>query len=126
MSLIKGMHHVCIKCTVEELEKVRDFYGAVLGLPIEREFTGGLMFNAGNCLVEVFTDGEEMLPTGAVRHFAFEVESTDACVAAVTAAGYEVFTPATDTVIDSAEPLPIRYAFCYGPVGEEVEFFEIK
>lgn len=124
--LVNGITHVCIKCTPEELPKVMNFYNEILGLTIDREWDGGIMLSAGNCIVEVFTDAENRLPTGAVRHFAFDVDSVDACVKAVSDAGYEVFTQPTDTVIASADPLPIRYAFCYGPVGEEVEFFEVR
>ena len=125
-ALIKGVTHVCIKCSPSELSEIIRFYHTVLGLPIECETADGIMFSAGNCSIEVFTDGGEHLPTGAVRHFAFEVNSADDCVKAVSDAGYEVFIPARDGVIESQPPLNIRYAFCYGPVGEEVEFFEVK
>ncbi|MEI3279584.1 MAG: hypothetical protein V8R46_01660 [Eubacterium ramulus] len=34
MSLIKGIHHVALKCCgKEEFEKTKQFYGEVLGLP---------------------------------------------------------------------------------------------
>ena len=38
-------------------------------------------------------------------------------------AGYEVFMEPTDKTIPSEIPYPIRVAFCYGPIGEEIEFF---
>ena len=35
MSLIKGIHHVALKCCgKEEFEKTKQFYGEVLGLPV--------------------------------------------------------------------------------------------
>lgn len=122
--LINSVTHICIKCSPEQLPEVLHFYCDVLGLSLAREWDGGVMISAGNCLIEVFTDAEAELPTGAIRHFAFDVDSVDACVEAVTAAGYEVFISARCAVIASKEPLPIRYAFCRGPVGEEIEFFQ--
>ena len=29
--MITGVHHVCVKCRPEELEKVQKFYGELLG-----------------------------------------------------------------------------------------------
>ena len=40
--------------------------------------------------------------------------------------GYEVFTQPNDIVIGSVPPFPARIAFCHGPVGEEIEFFQEK
>lgn len=39
--LIQGIHHVCIKCKSDELEKVRDFYSGILGLPEVRSTVAG-------------------------------------------------------------------------------------
>ena len=36
--LIQGIHHVCIKCRKDEIEKVKHFYGELLGLPILRSW----------------------------------------------------------------------------------------
>lgn len=128
--MIKGIHHVCIKCKKEEIGKVKQFYGEVLGLPIIREWGGaepdGFMFDTGSGLVEVFTDAKEALPQGAIRHFAFAVDDADACIEKVRAAGYPVTVEPKDVVIASNPPFPIRVAFCTGPVGEEIEFFQEK
>lgn len=125
MSLIKGMHHVSIKCcNDEEIAKTKAFYGDILGLPLVREWNAGMMFDAGGVLIEVFTNGEEQLPKGTIRHFAFAVDDVDACVKAVTDAGYEVFMGPKEIEIPSTPSLPARMAFCYGPLGEEVEFFQ--
>ena len=45
---------------------------------------------------------------------------------AVKAAGYEVFIEPKDIVIASNPPFPARIAFCRGPLGEEIEFFQEK
>ncbi len=126
--MIKGIHHVCIKCNKEEIGKVKQFYGEVLGLPIVREWgeedTEGFMFDTGSGIIEVFTNAKESLEQGAIRHFAFAVDDTDACIRMVKAAGYPVTVEPKDVVIASNPPFPIRVAFCIGPVGEEIEFFQ--
>lgn len=127
MSLINGIHHAALKCgTPEEYEKVRTFYGEVLGIPVARTWEGGTMFDTGSGIIEVFSTTEPQLPQGTIRHFAFAVSDTDACAAAVEAAGYTVFMRPKDIVIPSEPPFPARIAFCYGPLGEEIEFFQEK
>ena len=130
-NLVKGIHHVALRCdTPEVFEKTVDFYGNVLQLSVVRKWGEGkdigVMFDTGNGIVEVFASAEEKLPQGAIRHFAFETDDVDKCVEAVKKAGYTVFVEAGDLVIPAEEPYPIRMAFCYGPVGEEVEFFQVR
>lgn len=123
MSLIKGIHHISIKTSSEEeYEKTVDFYTNVLGLVIVRTWEHGIMFGAGDSIVEVFKNGER-LEQGAIRHIAFATDDVDACVEAVKKAGYEVFKGPQDICIPSEKPFPARMAFCYGPVGEQIEFF---
>jgi len=127
MSLIKGIHHTSMKCcNEEEYNKVVDFYQNILGLSVARTWENGIMFAAGTSLVEVFRDGEEALGKGVIRHMAFATEDVDACVKAVSDAGYEVFIGPKDIEIPSSPSFPARMAFCYGPLGEEIEFFQEK
>ena len=70
-AMIKGIHHVSMKCnTEEEINKVKDFYISVLDLKIVREWPDGFMIYTGNGYIEIFTnaDGEHRL--GSIRHFA--------------------------------------------------------
>ncbi len=54
--MIKGMHHISMKCgTAEELAKVREFYIVLLGLKVIREWAEGMMIDTGNGLLEIFT-----------------------------------------------------------------------
>ncbi len=125
MALVSGMHHVNIKCcNEEEYTKVLHFYKEILGLPIIRQWETGLMFDTGAGIIEVFTNGEEQAETGVIRHFAFATEDADACVKAVSDAGYKVFMGPMDIEIDSEPVYRARIAFCYGPLGEEIEFFQ--
>ncbi len=125
--LIEGIHHVCIKCSSKELDKIKHFYGEVLKLPVKRSWgegeKAGLMFDTGAGLIEVFASAKEHLPQGAVQHFALATKDVDACIEAVRATGYEITVEPKDVEIASEPPFPIRVAFAIGPVGEEIEFF---
>mgnify|MGYP004603514003 FL=1 len=125
--MIKGIHHVSMKCSnQEEYEKTLHFYKDILGLPVKRSWNAGIMLDTGAGLIEIFNDGEEKLDKGVIRHFAFAVDDADQCIDTVRKAGYEVFVEPKDVVIASMPPLPARVAFCYGPLGEEIEFFAEK
>lgn len=127
MSLIKGIHHVSMKCSsTEEYEKTIDFYKNILGIPVAREWQAGIMLDTGNGIVEIFNDGDDASGKGVIRHFAFATDDVDACVEAVKAAGYEVFIEPKDIEIASTPAFPARIAFCKGPLGEEIELFEEK
>ena len=130
MAMISGVHHIALKaCGEEEFKKTVDFYQNVLHMPLIRSWEGeeaGVMLDTGAGLMEIFMNGEDHPGQGAIRHMAFDVEDTDACVEAVRAAGYEITRGPEDIVIGSVPPLPARIAFCIGPVGEEIEFFQVK
>lgn len=127
-SLICGIHHVALKCDgTAEFEKTLHFYQDVLGLEPVRSWgegeNAGAMLSTGDGLLEIFASGRK-LPQGAIRHFALRTERVDDCVAAVRAAGYPITVETKDIVIASNPPFPARIAFCTGPVGEEIEFFQ--
>ncbi len=128
---ITGIHHIAIKCGSMELyEKTMHFYHDILGLPIARTWGEGeniaAMVDTGAGMLEIFAKATDTPSVGVVRHFAFDVEDTDACYEAVIAAGYESIMAPKDLVIASEPPYPARIAFCRGPLGEEVEFFHVK
>lgn len=124
--LVKGIHHVSLTCTTQnQYDKTIDFYANILGIEIWKQWDGGIMFKAGNAVVEVFfKDFEKDLVQGSIRHFAFAVDNADACVEAVRKAGYQVTVEPKEVVIPAGEGYPVRVAFCIGPVGEEIEFFQ--
>ena len=127
-SLICGVHHVALKCDgTAEFEKTLHFYQDVLGLEPVRSWgegeNAGAMLSTGDGLLEIFASGRK-LPQGAIRHFALRTERVDDCVAAVRTAGYPITVEPKDIVIASNPPFPARIAFCTGPVGEEIEFFQ--
>lgn len=123
--MIKGIHHISMKCgTKEEFERARDFYLNVLGFSAVREWTEGIMMDSGNGLLEIFCNGEGVKTKGAIRHVAFSTDDVDCIIAKVRAAGYEVFIEPKDIVIHSDPEFRARMAFCFGPLGEEIEFFQ--
>lgn len=122
--MIKGIHHISMKCgTAEELAKVKEFYIEILGLKIIRTWPEGLMIDTGNGLIEIFTNAEGEHRLGAIRHIALLTDNVDDTAAKVKDAGYEVFLEPNDKVIASDPEYKIRMAFCFGPLGEQVEFF---
>ena len=72
---------------------------------------------------EIFRNGVEPLPQGAIRHYAFAVDDVAACADLVEQAGYEVFVQPKSVNIGGDENFPAEVAFCKGPLGEEIEFF---
>ena len=122
---INGIHHISMKCgTKEEFERARDFYLNILGFSIVREWPEGIMLNSGGGLLEIFCNGAGIKSKGAIRHVAFSADDVDGLVAKVKAAGYEVFIEPNDIVIQSEPEFHARMAFCFGPLGEEIELFQ--
>ena len=122
--MIKGIHHISMKCeTPEELAKVKEFYIELLGLTICREWSDGLMIDTGSGYIEVFTNAKRFHQTGVIRHIALLTDDVDGLVEKVRARGYEILVEPNDKVIDSDPEYHIRMAFCFGPLGEQVEFF---
>lgn len=127
--LIKGIHHVALKCMEqEEFDRTISFYKNVLGLEVLRTWGegkgAGVMFSTGSGVIEIFANGEAPLEQGAIRHVAFATDDVDECIRTVHDAGYEIILEPEDKVIGSKPPYPIRVGFCIGPVGEEIEFFQ--
>ncbi len=125
--MIKGIHHVALKCCGnEEFEKVVGFYRDVLGLEVLRSWSEGTMLTTGAGIIEIFNDGDDHPVQGAIRHFAFSTDNVDEVAEAVRTAGYEVFIEPKDIQIQSDPVFPARIAFCRGPLGEEIELFQEK
>ena len=125
--MVLGIHHISLRCcSDDDYERARDFYCGVLGLRVFREWDGGVMLESGAGRIEIFRSGGGTREAGAVRHFAFACGDVDAAVSAVRAAGYEVFVEPKDVVLPSDPPIRARVAFCRGPIGEEIEFFDEK
>ena len=128
--MVTGIHHVSLKCSKgEQLKKVISFYTETLGMTIARQWGPdsndpiGIMFDTGNGIIEVFANTENDLPQSVIRHFALSVTDVDKLADRIERAGYDVFVKPKDIYISSENPLAARIAFCYGPLGEEIELF---
>ena len=125
--MITGLHHISMKCgTKEEFEKAKSFYLDILGFNIVREWPEGIMIDYGNGMLEIFSNGSGVKTKGALRHIAFATDNVDEMVDIVKKAGYEVFIEPNDIIIKSEPEFKARMAFCFGPLGEEIEFFQEK
>ena len=123
--MIGGIHHISMKCgTREELDRAKHFYLTVLGFSVVREWPEGIMIDSGSGLIEIFSSGAGMKTKGAIRHVAFSSDDVDGIVEKVKAAGVDVFIEPKDIVIRSEPAFHARMAFCFGPLGEEIEFFQ--
>lgn len=127
MSLIKGTHHIALKPVGrEQLQEEIHFYHDLLGLEIIRRWEdgSGVFLWTGNSVLEINDNGEANLPQGSIHHFALLTDDVDECVRRVREAGYEITIEPQNMTLPHAEGgMPIRMAFCKGPVGEDVEFF---
>lgn len=125
--MITGIHHVSMKCC--DPDKYREalrFYRDILGLRVYRQWAEGALLDTGAGLIEIFSNGPGVPEKGAVRHFALACDDVDAQIEAVRQAGYEVFIEPNDIQIPAVPPVRARMAFCIGPLGEEIEFFDEK
>ncbi len=118
--MIEGIHHFSMKCTKEEKDEVIRFYCGILGMKTAMQWENGFMLDSGNGLIEVFISPEGSRATGAIRHIALETQSADECARAAQEAGYTVFLEPREI----ERPVRARIAFCFGPLGEQIEFFQ--
>ncbi|OQB16011.1 MAG: Lactoylglutathione lyase [Firmicutes bacterium ADurb.Bin193] len=126
-TVARGFHHAGIR--VFDYEKTLKFYKEVLGLKEVLSWGEGdkriaiLEFADGSC-IEVFAGGtDEHKPKGAWLHIAIATDNCDEAIAAVRAAGMEIIKEPSDSTIKTRVA---RHAFCKGPDGELIEFFEQK
>lgn len=78
----------------------------------------------GNYL-EVFEDpAYQPDPNGAIIHFALRADDCDAALERARSAGAEVTVEPKDVAIPSNPVTPVRIAFCKGPEGAVIEFFQ--
>lgn len=122
--MITGLHHISMKCGNEEdFKRAKSFYLDLLGFATVREWPEGILIDLGNTKLELFNNGNGVKTLGAIRHIAFATDDVDGVIAKVKDAGYEVFIEPNDITIRSTPEVHARMAFCFGPLGEQIEFF---
>ncbi|MBN1933098.1 MAG: VOC family protein [Anaerolineae bacterium] len=123
-----GFHHIAMH--VRDLNATLKFYCE--GLGFEARFHWGtearrtvlLDTGDGNYLEVSQGEPEGFNPNGVVRHFALRTDDASKAIEAARAAGAEVTVEPRDVNLPSDPPMPIRIAFCKGPDGEIIEFFQ--
>lgn len=117
---VNGLHHVQIACPAGSEDLLRDFYGALVGLPeIPKPpvlaARGGVWFQVG--AQELHCGVEEGFAPARKAHPAFAVDDVDALAATVKGAGGAVTWD---------ENLPgVRRFHTADPVGNRVEFQQV-
>lgn len=126
MGRITGVHHVAVFPTGEQYKETVRFYTEILGFPIKQswgdEGAPCLMVSCGggSCM-EIIPSDREHGKDGPLVHIAFHCgDELDEIVEAVRSAGYAVRVEPQDIELCGK---PIRNAFFYGPLGEEIELF---
>jgi glyoxylase I family protein len=123
-----GFHHISMQ--VRDLDASIKFYTEGLGFKLSHSWgpegkqTVLLDTGDGNYLEISAGESDEFSATGLIRHFAFRTNDCDKAIEAARAAGAEVTVESKDVALPSNPPMPIRVAFCTGPDGESIEFFQ--
>ena len=124
-----GFHHVAIRA--HDFDASVRFYTEALGFREKIRWGEGdsraIMLDTGDGnYLEIFanaTPGHK--PEGAILHFAIRTADCDAALQRARAAGAVVTMESKSLTIQSKpSPTPVRIAFCKGPDGEIVEFFQ--
>ena len=124
-----GFHHVAIRAY--DFEKTLAFYTEALGY--KRIYGWGaspkraaLMGMGDGNYTEVFEGrkADEIIPEGAILHYAVRVADTDAAYARAMAAGAVSMSEPTTVDLQGDHVVKIRIAFIKGLDGEVIEFFQ--
>jgi glyoxylase I family protein len=124
-----GFHHVAIRAY--DFEASIKFYTEALGFTHKIAWGEGdkraVMLDAGDGnYMEIFADGTNgPKPDGSIIHFALRTSDCDAALERARVAGAEVtMEPKSLDIPSTPHMTPVRIAFCKGPDGEVIEFFQ--
>lgn len=125
-----GFHHVALKAG--NFEKSVKFYTDGLGFEKSMSWGEGdgraVMLDTGDGnFLELFaggTPGDK--PEGSLLHMAFRTDNCDMALNQAIAAGAVVTMEPADIDIKSNPVTKVRIAFCKGPDGELLEFFQYR
>lgn len=128
-----GLHHVAIQ--PRDWEQSLRFYRDTLGMSVVVEFVVGspprkavLLDMGDGSLIELFEPKPNTpkpgspAPNDPIMHFALTTTDIYAAVEHVRQAGCPIIVEPMDLTL--AGKLNITIAFCVGPNGEEIEFFQ--
>ncbi len=122
-----GLHHIAIGAS--DFERSLRFYteglgfGNVLTFPEESQ-TVAMLDTGDGTYIELFSGGSGEKPSGSLLHFAVRTDDCEASTEQARAAGVSITQESTDAVLEGDPPVPVRYSFCQGPDGEQIELLQ--
>ena len=126
-----GFHHIAMR--VCDFDASLRFYTEGLGFTRAHEWgqddkRGVLLDTGDGNYLELFAGGEKKAEAppaaGQVLHFALRSSNCDDAIKTAREAGAVVTVEPKDVDIASSPVYPVRVAFCEGPDGELIEFFQ--
>ena len=126
-----GYHHVAIRAS--DFDDTLRFYREGLGFRVAVRWGQGdgraaLLDTGDGNYLEVFAGGKrspgEPAPEGAILHYALRTADCDAALERARQAGAAVTMEPKTLALESQPKITIRIAFCKGPDGELIEFFQ--
>ncbi|AJA48274.1 glyoxalase-like domain-containing protein [Clostridium pasteurianum DSM 525 = ATCC 6013] len=125
--LSKGVHHIALK--VKNFDNTIKFYTEGLGFKkyLCWEQNGNrvsFLSAGGNSFIQIFEDdSKEDISNATYTHMAFYTKNCEEAIKAAKNAGAKVKGP-IEIKIPSNPDIIMRTAYCKGPDGESIEFFE--
>lgn len=123
-----GFHHVAIRTS--DWATTIGFYTDVLGFREKIAWREAperaIMLDTGDGnYLEVFEDLDfRPDPNGVILHFALRIDDCSSALERARSAGVEIIKESTDLDLGSSPVTPVRIAFCKGPEGAIIEFFQ--
>ena len=122
-----GLHHIAIEASDFDLSL--RFYTEGLGfrnvLTFPEESQTVAMLDTGDgTYIELFSGGSGEKPTGSLLHFAVRTNDCEAATERARGAGGSITEEPTGAVLEGDPPVPVRYSFCEGPDGEQIELLQ--
>jgi glyoxylase I family protein len=123
----KGFHHLAMKA--QDMDAIRRFYVDGLGLSVAKSWKtkngAAMMIDLGNSnYLEIFEGTADSSGQNVLVHFALGCDDCDKATEMARAAGADITEEPHDFTVPTDPPFTVRIAFCKGPDGEDVEFYQ--
>jgi glyoxylase I family protein len=124
-----GLHHVAIETS--DFDRSLRFYTEGLGfrnvLTFPEEGQTVAMLDTGDATyVELFSGGSGKRPSGSILHLALRTGDCDKATEQVLIGGGTITQEPTNIMLEGDPPVVVRYSFCEGPDGEQIELFQAE
>lgn len=105
------------------------FYTEGLGFDLKLQFEEdgdpvALLDTGNGTYLELFSSGTERPSKDLFFHVALHAADCNAALERARAAGAKITIEPTDALLEGDIVVAVRYAFCEGPDGEEIEFLQ--